>query len=206
MAVSRSTVAGISTGHVRAGFPSSSHARRRSSASCSAVAAFSPPLAALATRSARRSIAARSAKTSSSSTVSASSSGSIRPAGWAMDSSWKQRSTCTTASAFRIVPRNWLPRPSPCDAPRTSPAMSTTSSVAGTILPERELATASSASSRGSRTSATPCTVSVVENMCGATAAPPPASALKSVDLPLFGSPTRATSTPAIRRPSPRCR
>ena len=38
-----------------------------------------------------------------------------------------------SASVSRMFARNWLPSPSPCDAPFTSPAMSTNSTTAGTM-------------------------------------------------------------------------
>ena len=60
--------------------------------------------------------------------------GSILPATWTTLSSAKQRTTCAIASVSRIVARNWLPSPSPFDAPATSPAMSTNSTVAGQHL------------------------------------------------------------------------
>ena len=41
---------------------------------------------------------------------------------------------CTTASHSLIFARNWLPRPSPFDAPLTNPAMSTNSSEVGTVF------------------------------------------------------------------------
>ena len=56
--------------------------------------------------------------------------------------------------------------------------MSTTRSVAGTVLAEAESRVSSPR--RGSRTSASAWFVSTVENMCGATAAPAPVSALKT--------------------------
>ena len=49
-------------------------------------------------------------------------------------SSSKQRTTWTIASVSRMLARNWLPRPSPFDAPATRPAMSTNSTIAGTIF------------------------------------------------------------------------
>ncbi len=73
----------------------------------------------------RRSRLSRSASISSVSTVSASATGSMRPSTWVMSSSSKQRSTWTMASTSRMLARNWLPRPSPLEAPRTRPAMST---------------------------------------------------------------------------------
>ena len=46
----------------------------------------------------------------------------------------KQRTTCTIASTSRMLARNWFPRPSPFDAPFTSPAISTNSMAAGMIF------------------------------------------------------------------------
>ena len=53
---------------------------------------------------------------------------------WTMSLSSKQRTTWTIASTSRMCWRNLLPRPSPFDAPRTRPAMSTNSIAAGTIF------------------------------------------------------------------------
>ena len=50
--------------------------------------------------------------------------GSILPSTCTTLGSSKQRTTCTIAATSRIWPRNLLPRPSPLDAPFTSPAMS----------------------------------------------------------------------------------
>ena len=49
-------------------------------------------------------------------------------------SSSKQRTTWTMASVSRMLARNWLPRPSPLEAPSTRPAMSTNSMAVGTQL------------------------------------------------------------------------
>ncbi len=57
--------------------------------------------------------------------VSMSLMGSTSPSTWVMSPSTKQRTTWAMASHSRILARNWLPRPSPLEAPRTSPAMST---------------------------------------------------------------------------------
>ena len=65
-------------------------------------------------------------------TVSMSPAGSTRASTWITSSSWNARTTWHMASVSRMAPRNWLPRPSPCDAPRTRPAMSTKVTVAGT--------------------------------------------------------------------------
>ena len=56
--------------------------------------------------------------------VEMSRRGSMEPSTWVMFSSSKQRTTSTMAAHSRMLPRNWLPRPSPLLAPRTRPAMS----------------------------------------------------------------------------------
>ena len=66
------------------------------------------------------------------------------------------------ASHSRMWPRNWLPSPSPALAPRTSPAMSTKSTVAGTT--RRLFMTSDRASRRPSGTAATPRFGSMVVN------------------------------------------
>ena len=65
-------------------------------------------------------------------TVSMSLAGSTRASTWTTSSSWKSRTTWQMASVSRMAARNWLPSPSPCDAPRTNPAMSTNVTDAGT--------------------------------------------------------------------------
>ncbi len=65
-----------------------------------------------------------------------SRSGSILPSTCTILLSSKQRTTWMIASTSRILERNWLPRPSPLEAPFTSPAISTNSIVAGTIFAE----------------------------------------------------------------------
>ena len=77
------------------------------------------------------STAARSASASSVLIVSMSETGSTLPATCTTLSSSKQRTTCAIASVSRMLARNWLPRPSPFDAPATRPAMSTNSTTAG---------------------------------------------------------------------------
>ncbi len=59
--------------------------------------------------------------------------GSTLPVTWITFGSSKQRTTFTIASVSRMCDRNWLPKPSPLDAPATSPAMSTNSTIAGTM-------------------------------------------------------------------------
>ena len=87
-------------------------------------------------------------------------------------------------------------------APRTSPAMSTNSICSGT---RRSIPSVSASRSRRSSGTGTTATFgSTVVNGYSAASAPPPVSALKSVDLPAFGRPTIPTfigASPA-RRPS----
>src|ERR1700753_2244458 len=106
-----------------------------------------------------------------------------------MSESSKQRTTCATASTSRMVARNWLPSPSPFDAPRTSPAISTKVSRVGMIC--ADLAIAESLSSRESGTATSPTFGSMVQNgeVAGCAAAVS-VSALNSVDLPTLGNPT----------------
>ena len=94
--------------------------------------------------------------------VSASRSGSTEPSTWVTSGSSKQRSTITVALVSRMWARNWLPSPSPFDAPRTRPAMSTSSTVAG--ITRAECTMASSAASRASGTATTPAFGSMVQN------------------------------------------
>src|SRR5215831_20381685 len=101
----------------------------------------------------------------------------------------KQRTTCAIASTSRITARNWLPSPSPREAPLTSPAMSTKAIRVGTIL--ADLASFASTSRRGSGTATSPILASMVLNgYFAACAAAVSVKALKSVDLPTFGNPT----------------
>ena len=74
----------------------------------------------------------------------------------------KQRATKATASQSRMLARNWLPRPSPLDAPRTRPAMSTKLIREGMISLDGMIA--ASASSRGSGTATSPVLGSMVQN------------------------------------------
>ena len=100
------------------------------------------------------------------------------------------------ASVWRIFARNWLPSPSPFDAPATRPAMSTNSIVVGiTFSGETMLA---SLSSLGSGIGTMPEFGSIVQN--GKFSAPTPArvNALNSVDLPTLGKPTIPQLNPMI--------
>ncbi|MNR43177.1 hypothetical protein D3C85_1617780 [compost metagenome] len=91
-----------------------------------------------------------------------SDSGSTLPATWITFGSSKQRTTCVMASVSRMLARNWLPRPSPLDAPATRPAISTNSTVAGRI--RSGLTISASFVSLGSGTSTTPTLGSMVQN------------------------------------------
>ncbi|MCY1250612.1 hypothetical protein D9M72_642680 [compost metagenome] len=94
--------------------------------------------------------------------TSMSDSGSTLPATWITLSSSKQRTTWVMASVSRILARNWLPRPSPLDAPATRPAMSTNSTVAGRM--RSGLTISARLLSLGSGTSTTPTLGSIVQN------------------------------------------
>ena len=97
-----------------------------STAFCS-LASLSPPFAFFELRKRAFSALSISASTNSVLITSISSAGSIVPATWMMFSSSKQRTTWPIASVSRMLAKNWLPRPSPLDAPFTKPAMSTNS-------------------------------------------------------------------------------
>ncbi len=86
----------------------------------------------------------------------------MRPSTWVMSPSMKQRETMATASVSRMLARNWLPRPSPLEAPRTRPATSTKLIRAGMI--SLDLAISASLSRRGSGTATSPTLGSMVQN------------------------------------------
>ena len=77
-----------------------------------------------------------SEKISSRLIVSISLNGSIEPSTWTILLSSKHLTTWTIASTSLIFARNWLPSPSPFDAPLTRPAISTNSITAGVIFAE----------------------------------------------------------------------
>jgi len=79
---------------------------------------------------------------------------SMLPVTWTMSGSSKQRTMWMRASTSRMWLRNLLPRPSPWEAPFTSPAMSTNSQAVGICV--LTLATLASCGSRGSGTLTTP--------------------------------------------------
>src|SRR5690606_10243198 len=97
-------------------------------------------------------------------------------------------------SVWRMLARNWLPRPSPLEAPATRPAMSTNSMVVGTT--RWGFTISASLVSRGSGMATTPALGSMVQN--GKFSAPIPAlvSALNRVDLPTLGRPTMPQLNP----------
>ena len=92
------------------------------------------------------------------------------------------------AFVSRMFPKNWLPSPSPLDAPRTRPAISTISTVAGTM---RSGSTSSARRERrSSGTFTTPIFGSIVQNGKLADCALAFDRQLKRVDFPTLGSPT----------------
>ncbi len=84
--------------------------------------------------------------------------------------------------------RNWLPRPSPFEAPATKPAISTNSIVVG--ITRCGLTIAVSLSKRGSGTGTMPVFGSMVQNGKFSAAIAAFVNALNNVDLPTFGRPT----------------
>ena len=88
--------------------------------------------------------------------------GLTSPSTWVTSSSRKTRVTWQIAADSRMWERNLLPRPSPCDAPATMPAMSTNSTVAGSTLALPN--TFASCGSRSSGTPTTPTLGSIVAN------------------------------------------
>ena len=104
----------------------------------------------------------RSARISSVVIVSMSPAGSTFPSTCVTSTSSKTRVTWQMASASRMLARNALPMPSPFDAPRTMPAMSTKLTVAGTMRWESNIF--ASTGSRESGTPTTPTFGSIVSN------------------------------------------
>ncbi len=147
---------------LRAGLPASRCAASGSQISPASFSIFEFPLAALRARSSRLVTVSRSFRHSSVVTVAMSPTGSTRFSTWTTFGSSKQRATWTMASTSRIWARNWLPRPSPFEAPRTSPAMSTNWITVGTIFSACTMP--SSAASRSSGTVTTPTFGSMVQN------------------------------------------
>ena len=92
------------------------------------------------------------------------------------------------ASVSRMLARNWLPRPSPREAPFTRPAMSTISTVAGMVRLGWQISV--STSRRLSGTEVEPTLGSIVQNGKFALWALPELTQLNKVDFPTLGSPT----------------
>ena len=84
-----------------------------------------------------------------------SSTGSIRPSGCGTPWPPWARTTWQIASVSRIAPRNLLPRPSPWDAPGTSPAMSWNSIDSWITAEEERVRATASRRSSGTFTTAT---------------------------------------------------
>ena len=66
--------------------------------------------------------------------ISISLTGSTLPVTWVILGSRKHLTTSTIASTSLICDKNLLPKPSPDDAPLTSPAISVNSNVVGILL------------------------------------------------------------------------
>ncbi|EGH00209.1 hypothetical protein imdm_1532 [gamma proteobacterium IMCC2047] len=167
-----------------------------SSSAFSLMASLSPPLAVRVTRCNCFSTLSKSARANSVLMTSISAAGSILLATWMTLSSSKQRTTWAIASVSRMLARNWLPKPSPLEAPATKPAISTNSMVVGTT--RSGLTMAASLSWRGSGTGTMPEFGSMVQK--GKFSAPMRASvsALNSVDLPTLGRPTMPHLKPMV--------
>ena len=139
---------------LRAGFSLSRWASRASPTSTIALASLSPLLAVRRNFSTRFSTVSMSFRISSVSMIILSRTGSTLPSTCTTLSSSKQRTTWRMASVSRILPRNWLPRPSPLLAPLMRPAISTMSTVVGITF--CGFTSDSSLSRRGSGTVMTP--------------------------------------------------
>ena len=149
--------------NARTGCASFNWGRSLSSRSAlSATASLSPLLAVRITLVNCFSQDSKSASASSVLIVSISASGSILLATWITLGSSKQRTTWAIASVSRMLAKNWLPRPSPFEAPATSPAISTNSIVAGML--RSGLTKAAISPCRGSGMGTTPVLGSIVQN------------------------------------------
>jgi len=160
--MSQAFLSSLDTSARRAGLPSRSFSSAASISLRFSWDSLSPPLARFSIWTRRRSRLSRSASISSVSMISRSEIGSMRFSTWVMSSSTKQRATKAMASQSRMLARNWLPRPSPLDAPRTRPATSTKVIRAGMIsldpaMPARTFR-------RGSGTATSPVFGSMVQN------------------------------------------
>ena len=134
------------------GVPASRWASASRAASRLATTALLPR-ASFSSRGIAFSTVCRSARISSVWIVEMSLAGLTSPSTWVTSSSRKTRVTWQIAADSRMWERNLLPSPSPSEAPRTMPAMSTNSTVAG-----RSLALPNTSASCGRRSSGTPTT------------------------------------------------
>ena len=173
---------------VLAFLPCSRTALYASRTATSTLASLFPAAATFCCLASLASTVSRSLSCNSVSIISLSLTGSIVPSTCVMFSSSKHLSTCIMASVSLILPRNLLPSPSPFDAPLTSPAISTISHVAGTILPGCTIS--ASFVSLSSGTVITPTLGSIVQNGKLAACALALDRQLNKVDLPTLGKPT----------------
>ena len=134
------------------GVPASSAACASRAAATTGPSSFLP-FASFSSRGIAFSTVCRSARIISVWIVEMSLAGSTLPSTWVTSSSRNTRVTWQIAADSRMWERNLLPSPSPSLAPRTMPAMSTNSTVAGSTL-----ALPKTSASRGSRSSGTPTT------------------------------------------------
>ena len=150
---------------------------------------MSPPVCAcFCTLLMRLSIVSRSFSCSSVSIISLSRTGFMLPSTCTTLSLSKQRSTCRMASVSRMLAKNLFPSPSPLLAPFTSPAISTISTVVGTI--RCGLTSSANLVKRSSGTVITPTLGSMVQKGKFAACAFALDRQLKRVDLPTLGKPT----------------
>ncbi|SBV98618.1 conserved hypothetical protein [uncultured Dysgonomonas sp.] len=150
---------------------------------------MSPPvLACFSTFCIRDWIVSKSFNCNSISIISLSRTGFTLPSTCVILSSSKQRRTCNMASVSRILARNLFPNPSPLLAPFTRPAISTISTVVGTI--RLGFTSSESLFNLSSGTVITPTFGSIVQNGKFADCAFAFDKQLKRVDFPTFGRPT----------------
>ena len=119
---------------MRAGFPASRMSLRGTKISNSAFDSLSPDFAFFSILPILFSTVSKSAKINSKLIVSTSLIGSTSPSTCVMSLSRKQRTTSQIASVSLIFAKNLFPKPSPRDAPLTSPAISVNSNVVGTVF------------------------------------------------------------------------
>mmetsp|Transcript_125202 Transcript_125202/g.297108 ORF Transcript_125202/g.297108 Transcript_125202/m.297108 type:complete len:241 (+) Transcript_125202:663-1385(+) len=179
----------------RAGWPASRTSSTFCKACFSSFAPFTWPTISRSTFFNRFSHCSASAKINSKLIVSISRTGSTVSSTCVTFSSSKHRMTCTMASTFRMLARNWLPRPSPFEAPLTRPAISTYSIISWMVF--SDFARLASFSSRSSGTLALPMLGSMVQKgKLPASASPVSHSALNRVLLPTLGRPTMPVFNP----------